>query len=188
MTRFRSLWHLGVLTVCMLVVLSSYGQDTTGIPRFGSFSTSKIDTINLANLNLHVDIPVFQKTSRGYETSWDLIYDSPQFFVNNSGSYQVVDPLNSSYFRLGQSLPGPGGVDYSTTPSPCDSSDPEGPYAFEYSNFIVYDSNNTPHVIPIYTWDNSECGGDITTASGYADDGSGYYLTATGSEYVVTDQ
>jgi RHS repeat-associated protein len=54
---------------------SAFAQVQTGTPPFGSF-TDGPDTINLANLNIHLNIPVLHKAGRGTNFNYDLTYDS----------------------------------------------------------------------------------------------------------------
>jgi RHS repeat-associated protein len=69
---------LGVL-VCFVVGRSvfSYGQTSdTGLDQFGTFQRNHIQTINLYNLNNHIEVPIFSKTARNLTFSakwvWDL--------------------------------------------------------------------------------------------------------------------
>ena len=163
----------------------SLAQDSTGLPRYGSFSATNIDTINLSNLNVHIDIPLFQKQSRGYLISYEFTCDSTLY--EELSPYQVY-PISVGCQIL-ERLPNPAvNVQYSTTPSLCNpETEPDGPYSYSYFNFMSIDPNNTPHPYNITTVDNTECGGGVTTAAGYATDGSGYYLSASGINFTVTD-
>jgi hypothetical protein len=54
---------LGVLLGC----LPTLAQVPSGIPQFGTFSKGSIDTINLATLNVHLEIPVRHTPGRGIQ-------------------------------------------------------------------------------------------------------------------------
>src|SRR5713226_9087416 len=54
----------------------SVGKVTTGTPPFGSFGGGPFDTVNLASLNVHFEVPVIHKAGRGTPFSYDLSYDS----------------------------------------------------------------------------------------------------------------
>jgi hypothetical protein len=65
------------LTICVLfAVPSARGQiSETGIDQFGTYSRNHIQTINLYNLNNHIEIPLFAKNERGVNFDARLIWD-----------------------------------------------------------------------------------------------------------------
>lgn len=164
----------------------SAAQIGTGLPPHGSFAAQQIDTINLANLNVHIGVPLLQVKSRGYRIWYELSCDSNFYIVdgNFTESYPAM-PGGACLFSRHTSKP-PSSVEYSVAPSLCDPSNTGGPYSYSYSGFVSIDNNNTYHTYNVTTTDSTECGGGKTTGSGYADDGSGFYLTATGSAASVT--
>lgn len=181
------------LLLVVLLLSASFSPSRSvaqsGMPPHGSFVARKIDTINLSNLNVHISIPLLQKQSRGYRIWYELSCDTN--FYTSGNVYPQAFP----------EWPGPGcmigwrtskqasNVEYLVTPSLCDPyNEPYGPYSYAYGDFESIDNNNTRHIYNVNTIDSTECGGSSTTNSGYAIDGSGYYLTATGAATTVTDR
>ncbi len=75
-----------VLAICALLGVTDVasGQVPTGIIPFGSYDGS-VDTVNLANLNVHLDIPIRQKAGRGLPFRYDLAYDSSILYPSTVG-------------------------------------------------------------------------------------------------------
>jgi hypothetical protein len=48
----------------------------TGTYPYGTFDGNGFDTINVGNLNVHVDVPVLNKAGRGIPFQYQLGYDS----------------------------------------------------------------------------------------------------------------
>src|SRR5437762_12261252 len=71
-TCLRSSLLLFVLLGC----ICSHAQVKTGIPPFASTQNFGVDTINLANLNVHMTFPIVHKNGRGLPFLYDLTYDS----------------------------------------------------------------------------------------------------------------
>ena len=74
MTRFQRILSIALAAVSLPFVASS--QVATGLPPFGSFGAGPFDTLNNANLNVHMEVPVFSRTGRGTNFSYSLGYDS----------------------------------------------------------------------------------------------------------------
>jgi RHS repeat-associated protein len=51
-------------------------QVATGTYQYGTFDTPGIDTINVANLNVHLSVPVLAKHGRGVDFKYNLVFDS----------------------------------------------------------------------------------------------------------------
>src|SRR6478609_10771303 len=64
-----------VLSAILLLPLASLCQVSTGAQPMGSFSSGP-DFINLGNLNMHFDLPVFAKPGRGMPFTYTLSFDS----------------------------------------------------------------------------------------------------------------
>lgn len=182
---------LSLVCICIRPVCLAQQMDA-GLPPHGSFTPQQVDTINLANLDVHIHKTIFQKQARGYTVSIDLDADS-----NNcvgvgqwpgSGPLAYCSPsvsLAANYQGLDQP---PGPVSYSVTPSPCSPDEPDGPFSYTYNGYMMTDSNNTTHLFNVGFVDGSECGGSSgTPVSGSAMDGSGYQITILDdNDYTVT--
>ena len=81
--------------VLVLVLTSgvAVAQLATGTPRFGSFGGGPFDVVDLANLNVHFEIPVVNKAGRGMPFTYSLSYDSAVWYpvgVSGNQSWQPV--------------------------------------------------------------------------------------------------
>lgn len=64
----------------LLFSLSLAAQVPSGIPQFGTFEKGSIDTVNLANLNVHIAIPVRNTPGRGLPFSAVLAQDTAIYY------------------------------------------------------------------------------------------------------------
>jgi hypothetical protein len=67
-------------------------QVPTGTPPFGSFGGGP-DIIDLANLNSHIDVPIFARGGRGTNFTYDLSYDSSVWYPVGSSGAQSWQPV-----------------------------------------------------------------------------------------------
>lgn len=74
-------------------------QVATGSYPYATVDSFGTDSVNVGNLNVHIDIPVFTKTGRGIPFNYNLAYDSSvwslsgatwQPAANNGWSSQTV--------------------------------------------------------------------------------------------------
>jgi hypothetical protein len=82
-----------------LLTQAASGQVITGIPPFASMSPSTFDTVNNANLNVHVEIPIFSRAGRGIPFSYVLSYDSSIWVPSTStgnGAWTPVDQTSTN--------------------------------------------------------------------------------------------
>ncbi len=54
-----------LLILLALPWVDASAQVPTGVPQFGSFQDGSIDTVNLATLNVHFEIPIRKTPGRG---------------------------------------------------------------------------------------------------------------------------
>jgi hypothetical protein len=87
-TRFFS-------SVFAVLLIAGYtcGQVSTGLPPFGSFGGGPFDTVNLANLNVHVEFPVLNKAGRGVPFVYGIPYDSSIWYPAAINSVQTWTPV-----------------------------------------------------------------------------------------------
>ena len=164
-------------------------QVATGTTPFGSFGGGP-DTINLANLNAHLTIPVLQKAGRRIPFSYDITYDSSVWQAVGG----IWEPTNAGSFGWSYSAVG-SLVAVSSSSGYCYTYYPP-PYGYiptgEWSTAVLafIDRLGTSHVFPGEFWaDAGTCSSSGSNSWGYSGgatvlDGSGYTLgvnTTTGS-------
>jgi hypothetical protein len=164
LARPAVLISVGVLTLFLAAQPASGQQSATGLDQFGTFHRNNIQTMNLFNLNNHIEFPLFAKKERGVNFNAKLVWDqsdSLQFV-------QVPYPPGGQYFQIN----GPGlitvtDVGYRSHLQGSQTCSTNGSAVTTYFDSIV-DQDNTVHTIPT--------GASVTTGQ-YC--GSGTYNVAT---------
>ncbi len=164
---------------------------TTGLPQFGSLDQVGLETRNNQDLNILLTIPIMSSPGRnGLDLNFNVVYNS-SIWSNVSGAWT----LNSSYvppwgWSTAYTL---GGSTYTekTTQTICSRTDGnEYIYNYTYSHYAYTDPMGTVHNFPVSFNDNyNECTGVETysgTFTGYATDGTGYYMTLDSTTGDVT--
>jgi len=173
-----------ILTI-LLALTSGVGsaQILKGAPPFGSYGGGP-ETINLANLNSQIKIPVLHKAGRGIPFDYELSYDSSVWYPVGTVGSQVWTPA-SGWGWLGTAPTGPAYVSFTLSHfgSRCGQS---GSYDdWQYSNFVYHDNFSVPHSFilnmnyfnsPGPPWCPPNGQVPSTTASELAADGSGYTI------------
>jgi RHS repeat-associated protein len=181
MTRTLSLLTLAI-GLSFAIPLSA--QVPTGTPTYGSFAGGP-DVVDLANLNAHIDVPVFSKAGRGMPFSYDLINDSSVWYpVVSSGSHSWQ--LVANWNWAGQTQVATGYVTYLWQQGSCNigtRTDPSIAYYDIYYFLYYYDKWGRAHQIMTKVDDDGDtCPNDPygPTATVALWDGSGYqiYLSA----------
>jgi hypothetical protein len=88
----RTLRFLALLFIFGICSRQLHAQVATGTPPFGSFGGGP-DVFDLANLNVHLAIPVLHKAGRGTNFTYDLSYDNSVWYpvtANSTTSWQPV--------------------------------------------------------------------------------------------------
>jgi RHS repeat-associated protein len=173
--------HLRValsLAAFLLVSTPARSQVATGLPPFGSFSGGP-DTVNNANLNVVVNVPVVSKAGRGLPFSYALIYNSSIWYPSGS----VWTPVANWGWGNATQQGGTGYVFYKWTQESCRTG-PNNPLQIydQYSNWAYYDTFGAEHAFSLTLSDASTettCTG-LPPYSGTASatDGTGYKLSA----------
>src|SRR5712664_2902482 len=148
------------------------GQVVTGTPPYSSISGGPVDSVNLANLNVHFRFPVLHKAGRGLPFNMDATYDTTVLYpaFSSGGLYWQIIPT------AGWTTSGPdiGTFYYDTQLA-------NG--VIYYCDFVYYDGSGTGHPFPgpadPYGY---PCPANSTTTSATtvaAVDGSGYTVTVS---------
>jgi RHS repeat-associated protein len=171
----RCLALLFAALLCSARIASA--QVATGTPPFGSFGGGP-DIIDLANLNVHIDVPMLNKPGRGMNFTYDMSYDSSVWYPVTSGSTTTWTPVSNWGWR-GQTEVAAGYITHTTNigprcPNPAYPPDPPPtiPGAY-YANYWYHDNLGVAHPFAV-TGSSNPCGGGGET--GVATDGSGYTI------------
>lgn len=180
-----SLWSVLAIVLAVhagapaLLAQTMYNSTNVGFPETGIFHGGAVDTVQMANSNLHVEIPMWSTPGRGLNSGALYVYDSNQWWVkyvtNGLGvvnAYVMSEPNGTQ-----------GGVTNPTTAYFVSSQIQTFPHctiSFWFSNEIVREPNGTKHHMDP---DPGPWGGGCPTSqpqtTWYADDGSGFTSTST---------
>jgi RHS repeat-associated protein len=154
-----------LLTALFLFAVSAvhYGQAIPGTPPFSDI-TGAADKVNLGNLNVHMDFPIFHKAGRGLPFSFDMGNDSSLWVPVVSGSSTFWEPLNTfGWVGSGTNI---GTIGFTLV---------TGAGFFEYCFFTYFDGFGTAHVFPGCALVDNGTDFPLSTTTV---DGSGYSLVA----------
>ena len=180
-----------LLLCAVFFAASAWAQDpTTGFPPYGSFENGRFDAVNRQNLNVNFALPIVALPGRGMDFRFAVVYDSLIWTRVTSGGTTTWSPVTdpngtptwgwkktsaigaTSYTsrttsRLKQCTPFPD-LSYGTT------------ITQTWNNYVYRDPLGTPHSFGVYHSVTTDgCDGTTTTTevlTGYASDGSGYYI------------
>ena len=169
-----------ILLALVLIPVSAHAQ--TGIPPFGSLSSTPFDTINNQNLNVYFAIPIMSSAGRGMPLSLSLINNSLIWKKSGSTWTPVTDQSGNPTWGWQKDFPAGGIFRYTsnTTNVKCEPGGQFYPVTF-YSNFTYTDTLGTLHSFSSIQFRISDlCPAQNNgTKTGYADDHSGFYVDAT---------
>jgi RHS repeat-associated protein len=176
----KSILLLGILLSFPLLLCAQTGL---GLPPFGSFTSSGLDTVNNQNLNVFFAIPIASSEGRGLPLKLNLSYNS-LIWQKSTSWVPVTDASGNATWGWQKDFPA-GSISYITS-----TSNPVKCYQgsqftwvtiTHYSGYSYTDALGTPHGFPVNYWE-SDCplGGQYnggTYPPAYASDHSGYYLS-----------
>src|SRR3982751_5252084 len=85
-----------LLLTCGVAWSQTTNANNVGLPMNGVFSGSDIESVQVNNGNLHVQIPLYSLAGRGLSVNYSLIYD-------NKGGWECVTlPDDSCFLRRAQ--------------------------------------------------------------------------------------
>ncbi len=189
-----------------LIVLISISQlpaqvmtngTAVGFPENGLFTGSAIDSVQVNNGNLHVEIPIWSLPGRGVSSRAAFIYDTkgwyPYSSCTNLDCFYSIEPETGNTMTMSINLEGYDLTFGSILKQTCDVSPP---FYTLVSNIILREADGTKHHMvpdPI----NSPVASNNCWAAGgsnqYADDGSGWsyaggsYVSKSGALPLVAD-
>jgi RHS repeat-associated protein len=170
----------------------SRGQDTRngtaiGLPENGAFSGSNFDNVQITNGNLHIEIPLWSLPQRGaVPVSQKLVYDNKGWYRKETCSHIGVcsaipqpEQGNNMKWTLGSSWI-TGTFTYQTEYRTC----PGGAQEVLRTGRIFRESDGTKHHMlpdPVHYTGASCSGAPADGGAAYAEDGSGWMRTASGT-------
>jgi RHS repeat-associated protein len=181
MKYFRLCWFiLGALVLSSCPVA---GQVSTGAQPMGSFSSGP-DIINLGNLNMHFDLPVFAKPGRGMPFTYALSFDSSLWSPVTVSGVKSWQPAANWNWRAVTEV-ATGYISRTRTTVQCQLPDffppryVNDPYWY---NFRYHDQFGVVH-----SFDNTVggCPGDITDNVSSSTDSSGLTLDTTSTPKII---
>jgi RHS repeat-associated protein len=189
----RNFTLLGLAFVlASLLPAPSTAQIVVGTPPFGTYGGGPFDTINIANLNAHMIIPVVHKSGRGMPFNFDLAYDTSIWQPVTSNGIPSWQPANSWGWASSDLVV--GYVTYQLTITQgCFGTDGSVGYNYTYTNWTYFDGTFTPHRFPLGSY--AEVPSSTGQCSNYSGSGgapsaasdlSGYTLSPNGSNATLT--
>jgi len=168
----------------LAVIESTAAQTTVGIQSLGTYD-SAFDKINVADLGIHLDIPLVEHSARGNGMGnfVHLMYDSG---TNQFGQDGWL--LTDVGWRVAVGTAGAGHISIYQKQGTT-SSDPGtgGTCTIYIYQFAYVDSSGFTHGFPGTTRDGCQNGTPVNTSlQATAADGTGYSLSATGESATVT--
>jgi hypothetical protein len=148
-----------------------------GRPAFSILQPVPFGVVNVANGNVHVEIPLASAPQRGdLKFSAKMVYDSRIWQIVKTGGSQVWKPTNipNSYggWRFATTADvGTVTSDSDTMQSPCSSNS-----ATINFNFVWTSPDGTRRYFPVGTVQDAGCSDDQPKADGFAVDASGYHI------------
>ena len=175
-----------VLFVCTFFPVVAAAQVQTGTPAFGTFAGGP-DTIDLANLNSTIVIPVLRKAGRGMDFTFSFVYDSSVWVPLTSSSSTSWNPSGAGTWGWTMVAPRIGYVRRTETiqQDQCTSSTGRIGKTTLIQYFWSYYDNNGLHEFGGSSGSFSNgCTGQNSTfvlTNDETTDGSGYTLSASGN-------
>jgi hypothetical protein len=184
--RFHSLWIISALFV------SIGAPAQTGLPPFGSLDRIDLEVRNNQNLNLVLAIPVASSIGRGFNLDFSIVYNSLNWAPGGGAWYPAYGSNPNAQFGW-QTTFNPTQTTFVTTNSQGTCGHIGGEtgqtYTTKQNGYQYVDASGTPHRFSV-SWQDvySTCTGNDTytgTFTGYAADGSGYYIAIGSTTGVV---
>lgn len=178
--RYQNLICLGAVLLFSRGILQAQTTylNATGTPTFLTSAKVENGFVNLANGNLHLEIPLGRFTQRGQVSfSAKMVYDSRiwQVVTNGSSSWQPTNVANSQGGWRFVTTADPGVVSETLNSSTCNP----GQQIQTWQGFVWSDPIGTQRFFPITTSQNQCTGVNTSTGDAYAADSSGFHMYVT---------
>ena len=169
--------RLAIATVLLLSLSASILCGQTGLPRWGSFDASSFDAVNRQNLNVNLKLPLVSAPSRGGTFSYALVYDS-LIWEKSGNAWVPVSDLNGTPTWGWKDSQAIGATKYFHGTVLCDTVPPQS--SSHYFGYKYTDGGGTVHPFALnFYLTATACQFNTGPRTGFATDGSGYYVDAT---------
>jgi RHS repeat-associated protein len=181
---------LALLLICLGRIATAQDYlSQTGSPTFSVAQPLQYGFVNLANGNVHLEIPLASAPQRGnLAFSAKMVYDSRIWQIVKVGGNLLWKPTNIpnsiSGWRFATSAD-PGTVTFDGTQITKGCNDVDNPTVVNYVDFIWTSPDGTSRKFPVATAQDPGCTDDVSSADGYAVDSSGYHMYVTNYSTVV---
>jgi RHS repeat-associated protein len=156
-----------------------------GEPNWSATIPIPMGFVNVANGNLHLEIPITSLSQRGGQSVVEkLVYDSIFWQLIGTGGVPQFMAYNNGGWNLVLEYPSAGALAWDTGSSHCSTGNGT---TSTYNNFRYTDIHGTTHIFPGHTQritcqdpnGNGDPGSITSTNPNYAIDGSGYFAAVT---------
>lgn len=181
-----------LVSALLFVTPVAFAQVSTGTPPLGSFSTGGPDVINLGNLNVHFNIPVFSKPGRGTNFDYILSFDNSVWTpVSISGTKSWQPAANWGWRAITEAATGYISRQRNTIQCLVDTGEPTVPpqppryiNEVQYTNFQYHDAFGINHT----GFSNvvGGCAGDVDPSDSISTDSSGLTLDTSSTPKITT--
>ncbi len=176
--------QLAFLLFAPLFSVSAFAQSpATGFPMYGSFQQDRFDAVNRWNLNVNFAVPIVSAPARGGNFQFNVAYNSLIWTLSGNTWSPVTNTSGSPTWGWNTSSV-VGTLPYETSSGSCTYLDDSGRTVsvrtISYFNYAFVEPSGTLHPFDVSVLLAPDaCGGSTLPQTGYATDGSGYYLVAS---------
>lgn len=166
------------------------GQLNTGYPENGVFHGSQMDNVQINNLGLHAEIPIYSMKGRGLNIAFKVIYNSKSWTFhtrcfNEGGGFCEDDVITDPLGYLGLAFFGAFDYAFSSSSQTCQAG-----FDLFYTHtggYTLREPNGTKHHFGPDPFDTQQaCTPPVYPSIVYADDGSGWIMQInTSNGYII---
>jgi RHS repeat-associated protein len=182
---YRGLLCVSLFFAAPNLISQVSNQLNTGYPENGVFRGTDIETVQMNNGGLHVDIPIFSAKARGFNVSSKVVYNSKSWTFRTrcftSGGGFCEDDVVSD----GLGYPGlvfAGAFDYMFHASGRTCQQTQNVFLTIVGGYILREPDGTKHHFAPDPLVESACVPPHYTSTVYADDGSGWIMLINTSD------
>lgn len=171
-----------LLSVSMVMHGQVPGNDiATGYPKYAVFHGTEIESVQVTNGNLHVQIPIWSAKGRGLDTSGSYIYDHKEWYLSNQcySSGICQDSVRLATFS-NTVITARGPRDYFLTYKLTGHTCSAGVTIYLMGSVVLREPNGTKHHFvpdPAVPPGTATCAVATATNTLYSEDGSGWMVS-----------